>query len=246
MSLSPAPVAAASGSPASMAAQVTTLINRGRTAHGLAPYKPWPALAAIATDRAQRLQATQILTHAAAGPNIGTTLNSAGLQWYGWGEIIGYTTYPAGSQAAGNLYSLWDASPSHHPLMFSGTYNYVGVGFTTGANGKTWSSIVFAESVDHTSPVAYTTALSRTGTTLYYSWAGHDPILQTRTAGLRSFDLQYRVDRGLWRTIRGNTTTMAIRLASRARGHTYGFRVRSRDRRGNLSAWTVEARIRVP
>jgi hypothetical protein len=229
-----------------MAATVTTIMNRARTAHGLAPYKPWPALAAVATVRAKRLQATQILTHAAAGPNIGKTLSSAGLQWYGWGEIIGYTTYPAGRQAAGNLFSMWDASPSHHALMFSATFNYVGVGFTTDRNGKTWSSIVFAESVDHTTPVAYTTAISRAGTTLNYSWAGHDPILQTHTAGLRSFDLQYRVDSGLWRTIRSKTTTMAISLASRARGHTYGFRVRSRDWRGNLSAWTVEARIRVP
>jgi uncharacterized protein YkwD len=243
LSLSPAPVAAASSSPAAMAAEVTSMINRARTAQGLVPYKPWPVLAAIATDRAQRLVSTQILTH---GQSINPALDAAGLQWYGWGEIIGYTTYPVGSQAVGNLYAMWDASPSHHPLMFSGTYNYVGVGFSTDPSGKTWSSIVFSETVDHTSPVAYTTGIRRTGTTLFYSWAGRDRILQTHTAGLRSFDLQYRVDRGLWRTIRSNTTTMAIRLARRAHGHTYAFRVRSRDRRGNLSAWTVAARIRVP
>jgi hypothetical protein len=246
LNLSPAPVAAASNSAASMTAAVTTQINRARTAAGLRPYKPWPAIAAIATDRAQRLQATHILTHRAAGPSISTTLDAAGLPWYGWGEIIGVTSYPAGSQAVGNLFSLWDASPTHHPLMFSSTYNYVGVGFTTGPDGNTWSSIVFIESVDHTAPVAANGALRRTGSTLNFSWTGYDPILQTRTAGLRSFDVQYRVDGGAWRTIRSATTTQSIAVRNRAHGHTYGFRVRSRDRRGNLSAWTTPVRIRVP
>ncbi len=258
MNVSPAPVAAATistastastaspASPASMAADVTTQINRARIAAGLRPYKPWPAIAAIATDRSQRLEATHTLTHRAAGPSISTTLNSAGLQWYGWGEIIGVTSFPVGSQAVGNLFSLWDASPTHHPLMFSSTYNYVGVGFTTGPDGRTWSSILFVESVDHTPPVAANGALRRTGTTLSFSWTGYDPILQTRTAGLRSFDLAYRVDSGAWRTIRSGTASQAIALAGRTHGHTYGFRVRSRDWRGNLSAWTTEARISVP
>ena len=229
-----------------MAAEITTQINRARTAQGLRPYRTWPSIAAIATDRAQRLQATQILSHGAAGPSISTTLDTAGLQWYGWSEIIGVTGYPAGSQAVGNLYSLWDASPAHHQLIFSSTSNYVGVGFSTGPDGRTWSSIVFVESVDHTSPIAKNGALTRVGTSLTFRWTGRDPILQTHTAGLRSFDLQYRRDSGAWRTIRSGTTSQAIVLAGRPHGHTYSFRVRSRDRRGNLSAWTVEVRIRVP
>ena len=246
LSLSPAPVRAAGGSSAEMAAEFTTQLNRARIAQGLAPYRPWPAIAAIATARSGRLEATQTLTHAAAGPSISATLDAAGLQWSGWGEAIGVTSYPAGSQAVGNLYSLWYASPMHHPLMFSKTYNYVGVGFATGPDGRTWSSIVFVESVDHTPPIARNGALGRAGTTLSYSWSGYDPILQTHTAGLRSFDVQYRIDGGPWRMLRSNTTTRSVRLANRPRGHTYWFRVRSRDWRGNLSAWTAAVRIRVP
>ena len=34
--------------------------------------------------------------------------------------------YPLGAEAADHVYSMWNASPPHHAIMFSGTYNYVG------------------------------------------------------------------------------------------------------------------------
>jgi hypothetical protein len=131
--------------------------------------------------------------------------------------------------------------------MFSARYNYVGVGFAyRSASNTTYASVVFAESKDHTAAVAKNGTLSRTGTTVRFSWSGYDPRLQTHTAGLRSFDVLYRVDGGTWRTIRNDTTSTALTLYSRPHGHWYGFRVQAADRRGNLSRWTSAKRVWVP
>ena len=105
---------------------------------------------------------------------------------------------------------------------------------------------MFSESKDHTAPTARNVSLTRTGTTIRFAWTGADRRLQTHTAGLRSFDVRYRVDSGTWRTIRNDTTAKALTLYSRPHGHWYSFRVQSADRRGNLSKWTSTIRIWVP
>jgi hypothetical protein len=204
-------------------------------------------LSTLATDRAARMASTGTLSHAAAGGSVGAALDARGIGWYGYGEIIGLSTYPWGGQAAGNIYNLWKASGVHRPIMFSATYNYVGIGFAyRAATQTTFASVVFTESVDHTGPSAKNAGLSLTGTTVKFAWSGYDPRLQTHTAGLRSFDVQYRVDAGAWRTIRDNTTSQALYLYSRPHGHWYGFRIQAADRRGNLSPWTTERRVWVP
>jgi uncharacterized protein YkwD len=240
--------AAAVTSPDSMAAMVVTWLNRDRAAMGLAPVRTWGSLDQLATERATNLATSGVLSHQVAGSNIGTTLTARGLQWYGFGEIIGWTGWPWGSsEAARSLYLAWKGSPSHHDIMFSAHYNYLGVGFAhRAANNTTWSSIVFAESVDHTAPSARNGAIRRSGTTVTFAWSGYDPRLQTHTAGLRSFDLQYRIDAGPWRVIRDNTTATSVSLPGRPHGHSYSFRVQAADRRGNLSRWTSEIRIWVP
>lgn len=242
----PAPAAANSSSD-SMTAMVLSWLNRDRTARGLVPLRSWTPLRTLATDRAARMASLNRLSHDAAGGNVGAALTSRGLQWYGSGEIIGASTYPWGSQAASNIYNLWKGSSAHRSIMFSSRYNYVGVGFAYRSETRTtYASVVFTESVDHTAPSARNAGLARNGTTVRLAWSGYDPRLQTHTAGLRSFDVQYRVDGGAWRTIRDNTTARALYLYNRARGHWYGFRVQAADRRGNLSRWTTETRVWMP
>jgi uncharacterized protein YkwD len=243
---STATVSASSSAPI-MAASVLSWLNRDRVARGLVPLRSWSALTALATGRAGSMAATGILSHQAAGGSVGPALTARGIQWYRFGEIIGASTYPWGGQAANNIYSLWKASPTHRPLMFSASYNYVGIGFAyRSATNTTYASVVFSESKDHTAPVAHNETLSRSGTAISFAWSGSDPRLQTRTAGLRSFDVQYRVDDGTWRTIRNDTTTRSLTLGSRQSGHWYSFRVQAADRRGNLSPWTSATRVWVP
>ena len=242
----PTPVAAATDTATAMATQVMSWLNQDRVAVGLLPLRTWPALASLAGDRAGRMAAAGTLSHAAAGGDPGAAITAAGLQWYSFGEIIGESGYPWGTQSAQNLYSMWKSSSQHHAIMFSSTYNYAGAGFARRSDGSTWASILFTESVDHTPPIARNRSISRSGTTVTYYWSGADPRLQTHTAGLRSFDVQYRVDGGTWRLIRNDTISTGLRLYSRPHGHYYSFRVQAADRRGNLSRWTAEIRIWVP
>lgn len=229
-----------------MASELLTWINRDRVASGLRALPAWPAMATVANRRAAAMASTLTLSHQAAGGDPGAALRAAGLQWYSFGEIIGMSTYSFGTPSASNLYAMWKASPLHHAIMFSTSYNYVGIGVARAANGSTWSSILFTESVDHTRPTARNGTLSEIGTTIRFNWSGADPLLQTHTAGLRSFDVLYRVDYGPWRLLRNDTTSKSLVLWNRARRHYYSFRVQSADRRGNLSAWTPVKRIWLP
>ncbi|MFN8630181.1 MAG: CAP domain-containing protein [Chloroflexota bacterium] len=229
-----------------MASSILTWLNRDRAAAGLRPLRAWTELGTIANQRSANMAATQVLSHTAAGGDPGKALTAAGLQWYGWGEIIGMSGYPWGSQAAANLYKMWYGSPLHHQIMFSRSSNYIGIGIARAADGSTWSSILFAESTDHTRPSAYNGSLLRSGTSIKFFWSGKDPLLQTHTAGIKGYNIGYRVNGGAWVQIRTVTTGTWLGLSGRKHGSTYSFRVQAVDRRGNLSGWTVEKKVYVP
>jgi uncharacterized protein YkwD len=240
----PSPVAADTAS--DMEALILRSINDGRTARGLVAYRNWDKLASLAAERAQNMADSKTLSHAAAGGNLGAAYDASRIQWFGYGETIGVSSYPWGSEAAMSIYNGWMGSAPHQAIMLSDTFNYVGIGVVQGRDGQAWISAVYAESVDHTAPVARNGSLTRDGRTLTFSFSGSDPRLQTRTAGLRSFDVQLRRDGGAWRTVRDDITWTKVRFGDRARGHWYGVRVQAADRRGTLSAWTNEVRIWVP
>ena len=240
----PAP-ATASTSVTDMEQMILAKMNTDRASRGLVSYRGWTELTSLARYRAGRMASKRLLSHTAAG-SLSSSLNARGINWYGYGEIIGMSTYAWGSSSASNIYTLWKNSPSHRSLMFSSGYNYAGVGVARASNGSTWVSVVFTDSRDHTAPVAGNGSLTVSGTTLYFDWGGRDTPLQRRTAGLRSFDVQYRIDGGSWRLVRDNITSTSLVALDRVRGHTYSFRVQSADRRGNLSAWTTEVKAVVP
>jgi hypothetical protein len=126
----------------------------------------------------------------------------------------------------------------------SRSFNYLGVGVAyRSSNRMTFGSVVLTESVDQTAGWSRVTSSSASGTTAAWSWSGGDIWLQTHTAGLRNFDVEYRADYGAWSLIRSGTTGRSLALSGRARGHSYAIRIRSRDWRGNLSGWTSEVRV---
>lgn len=240
------PATAAASTETDMAASILTWMNDGRVAQGLVPYRAWASLDTMATERAQRMAASHTLSHAAAGGDVGVALDAAALPWYGWGETIGMSGYPFGTEAAQNVYSLWLGSPPHRAIMQSATFNYVGIGVAQASDGTTWISAVMTESPDHTAPVASTRSLTRSGTSVTYRWLGVDRRLQTHTAGIATYSVQYRVDSGTWKQIRTNTTATWLTLTGRPHRHYYSFRVLTKDRRGNLSRWSTAIRIWVP
>ena len=225
---------------------IRTWLNHDRAIRGLRPLRLDLTLRSVAATRAGTLATLGLLSHSAPG-NLSTELNSAGVRWYGWGEDIGWSSNSWGQAVALSLYTMWKHSPEHWSLMMSPNYNYIGVGLGyRWTDGATYASIVFAEMPDHTAPTAAITSAGRTGTTIGFHYAGSDPRLQTHSSGLRSYDLEYRVDNGPWHLIRTHRTAVSFSLASRARGHTYYLAVRARDGAGNVSGWSAPKHVTIP
>lgn len=246
LGVGPARVAAADPQ-AAMRQDTLDWMNADRSARGLTKYRRWAALDTVAAQRAASMASRDTLSHDAAGGNLGVEYDHSGIQWYGYGEIIGVSNATFGKPSAAMIYKLWKGSAPHAAIMFSSHFNYVGIGFAYRAsNNTTWASIVFADSKDHTAPKVARDGRHVRGRTVTFAWRGHDRYLQTREAGLASFDVEVRVDHGPWRLVRNNTHATSLSLRNRARGHWYGYRVRGTDRRGNLSAWTSEGRVWVP
>lgn len=237
---------ATAATPSSVGLQLVTWVNQARAARGLRALRIDGRLSALATERATRLADAGFLSHSYPG-DIGAQLDYGGIQWYRWGEVLAWSSATFGTASAWHIFEGWRNSPSHWVVLMSDDFNYLGPGVGIRAeNGATYSSIVLTESVDRTAPVPRMVSTTRYSTTVLWSYKGWEPPLQTHTAGLRDFDVQYRMDDGAWQLVRNDTTSTAVRLYGRARGHWHGVRVRARDRRGNVSPWTPEMRVWVP
>jgi uncharacterized protein YkwD len=235
-------------SPSSVAVEkyIRTWLNHDRAVRGLRSLRVDIRLQGIATTRAQELASLGLLSHSAPG-NLGSQLNAAGVRWYGWGEDIGWSSYSWGHDVALSLYTMWKHSPGHWKLMMSNRYNYLGIGLGyRWPDGATYASIVFAEMPDHSAPTARMTSAVRTGTSVSFRYKGTDTILQTHTAGLKDYDVEYKVDAGPWTIIRTHRTASSITLKSRAHGHTYYIAVRARDAKGNVGRWSSPKHLYVP
>jgi hypothetical protein len=224
-------------------AQLVGWLNRDRVARGLRPLRADVRVADLAGDRATILARRGILSHSIPG-DIGAQLRNRRIQWYRYGEVIAYAS-GWGTSTASQIYGLWKRSSGHWSLLMSNRFNYLGAGVAYRSTGRTFASIVLTESVDHTRPRALMSSVARSGTAVSWWWTGYDTALQSHTAGLRNFDVQYRVDAGAWRAIRAGTVARSITLTGRPPGHSYALRVRSRDNRGYLSSWTPELRVSV-
>jgi len=238
----PAPVAASTAD--TMESRILGSINAERARYGLVPLRVHSGLVGLAGDRAAYMASIGSLQHLSC---LSCTLNSRGVQWYGAGEAIASNNYPWGSWSADIVFKSWMSSSTHRALLLSSKFNYIGIGVAyRSANGSTYADAVLTESRDQTKPWARMSSVSRSSTTVSWAWTGADITLQTHTAGLKSFDVQYRVDSGSWTTIRSGTTARSLSLGSRAHGHYYSLRVRARDNLGYVSSYSAELRIWVP
>ena len=238
------PTAVAAGTAETMESKIVGWINAERTKRGLVPLRLHSGLVDLAGDRAAEMAATGVFAH----PSCLTCLvSSRGIQYYRVGEAIAWTSWPWGDQAANSIFQAWKNSSGHWAMLMSSTYNYIGLGVAyRSANSRTYAAAILSESKDRTKPWAKMGTTSRSGTTVTWRWSGADTKLQTHTAGLKNFDVQYRVGSGTWKTIRSGTTAKSLTLSNRAHGHYYGLRVRARDNLGYVSYYTAELRIWVP
>jgi len=238
----PAPASASTES--SMAGMLLTQINRDRAVNGLIALRTDSRLIDLAEKRAQWMAANGGMSHDSYGGPIYDAVAMVGVDAWDSSEAVGVTNAAVGPDAAGYLYSMWQRSPEHWGFITSGTFNYIGIGVAA-SGADTYASLVFAEAPDVSRPAVALTGSGRSGTAAFWTWTGRDGQLQTHTAGLRDFDVQYRVDGGPWRTILSHTTSTQLILKRRTPGHSYAIRVRDRDRRNNLSLWSTIRTVRV-
>jgi uncharacterized protein YkwD len=227
-----------------MQTEILGWVNSARASHGLRPLRLLSSLVTLAEGRAATMASTGVLAHPSC---LSCMFNSHGIQWYSCGEDIAMTTYPWGDQAAQSIFNLWKSSSGHWAILMSATFNYIGIGVAyRSSNHGTYAAADLTESLDFSRPWAKMGSGKNTGSTVSWTWSGADTLLQTHTSGLKNYDVEYRVDSGTWSTIRSGTTSTSLSLSSRAGGHYYGLRVRSRDNRGYLSAYTSELHVWVP
>jgi uncharacterized protein YkwD len=238
--------ASAATSASTAEAMIIGWVNTDRAEAGLKPLRGDKTLAYLAGLRAYRMARNNTLSHTVGG-NLSYQLDYLDVQWYRYGETIAWSSAAWTVDAARAIYRSWMASSPHRALLMSTRFNYIGLGLAyRSSNGRTFGSAVMTESLDHTGSIARVTGASRSGDDVRWTWSGYDPRLQTHTAGLRDYDVQYRVGSGDWRTIRNDTTSTSLTLPDRPHGHYYGIRVRATDRRGNVGPWTPQSRLWVP
>jgi uncharacterized protein YkwD len=247
--LAPAALAAdtvdESGAAISVAEQsVLTLTNRRRTDAGLVPLRWDGRMAELARQRAAYMAETGEFSHTQAnGTDVFDLIVSNGISWYGAGEIIAWNTAAALDYSAAFAVQGWMGSPSHHAIVMSNGYNYVGFGLAISSSGQRYWAGVYLKGPDHTGasarPGTVSKAnISRTRARVTLRWSGRDVKLQVLTSGLRLFQVQGRRKGGSWHDYGTTTSTsMARRWYRHA---TYEFRVRARDRAGNWGAWVTK------
>jgi uncharacterized protein YkwD len=248
ISLSTTPTAVLASVATDAESLLVDLINEDRADAGLVPLRRLHPLAVVAGDRAAAMASANVSNHTVGG-DLGDQLDDEGVVWYGYGETVGYSFAGWASGAARQLHDLWMGSPAHRDLLMSPDFNYVGAGLAyRSSNDRTFGTIVLTETADRSGARSWfaTTTASISGRDITWRWSGADLLLQTHTAGLRDFDVQYRVGSGPWVTTRNDSTATSITLRGRTPGVTYGMRVRATDRRGNIGAWTAESRVTLP
>ena len=130
---------------------------------------------------------------------------------------------------------------------------YFGAGVAT--TGHTWKwTVIFITAPDRTPPTSRFSTTSVEGSEaveaagngeLYLRWTGYDPVLVKGTAGLRGFDLERRAPEGAWQRVRTLTTSRSY-TSVQPSGRVLEFRLRARDRKGNIGRWTAPVTLTVP
>jgi uncharacterized protein YkwD len=222
---------------------LVTLTNRQRAGLGLIALRIDPDLMQIARDRAEVMAANDVMSHTEPnGQKVFDRLDAAGITWYGAGEIIAWNNYPTEALSVAESIHAWMLSPSHHDIMVSTGYNYVGFGAAVSATGLRYYAGVFVAEPDETGAWAHFGAVSRHSVSgnrvrVTIRWSGADTRLQVLTAGLRYFEVQRRRIGGTWTS--WGVTTATSRTITWSRAYDHQVRVRARDNAGNWGAWRV-------
>jgi hypothetical protein len=223
-------------------ADLTAAVNEQRIAHGLVALQVDPRATAMAVSRAETMASMDVLGHVGPdGRTVFDAIRATGMTWYGAGEVVAFNTYPGEPESTGQAVSGWLASPDHRAILLSNDYNYVGFAAAVSASGNRYYAGVFMKLPDRTPGWARAgritaSVVDAAKSKVTLRWTGGDTRLQVLTSGLRDFQLQRRLAGGAWQSV--GVTTRTSLTVTLARGRSWEFRVRSRDKVGNRSAWS--------
>lgn len=221
-------------------------INEERASVDLLPVRMDGRIRAVAQARSADMVARGYFDHTDPdGLLPWDHLDAAGIEWWGAGEIIALNGVTPIRDAARGAVDQWMHSPGHHAQIVSTSFNYAGVGVAMDGGVSYWT-VVFIKGPDRTDPNASITSTSSTrgSGSARVRWHGSDPRLVTGTAGVASFDVQRRRAGGTWGTVRTRATGTGATIDGR-KGVRYQFRVRARDRAGNVGAWSVPRSVTI-
>lgn len=112
--------------------KLLTWVNMARANHGVAPLKQGDKLTRLAGARAATMARTGQLKHPDC---LSCAMSSYSVSYSRCGEVIAYTSWPWGYQAAKSIYEGWKGSPDHWNLLMSPSYTRVGFGVAYRSSG---------------------------------------------------------------------------------------------------------------
>ncbi len=247
MGVQPAPAAAAGLSIGDAELQAVRLLNAERARAGLVALRVDSRLMAIARQRSADMASRNYFSHVSpSGKSAFDMIVSAGITWYGAGEIIAWNTYPSLADSAQAAKDGWMGSSSHRALVMSRDFNYLGLGLAVDSNGKKLWTGVFIKGPDRTGGYVQLAPLPRTTLAagesyriITVSWSGNDIRLATMTSGFRHYQIQVRTNGGawIWWATATTRTSQGVRVW---RGKNYDLRIRACDRAGNCGGWKTQ------
>ena len=132
----PAPVAATTAD--SMEGLLVKWINTARANRGVPPLTVGSKLTNLAGDKALSMAKSKVMSHASC---LGCVFRSYSISFNACGEVLAYTTYPWGYQAAKSIYNGWKGSSSHWSILMSRSFHRIGIGVAyRSSDHSTWAA----------------------------------------------------------------------------------------------------------
>ncbi|MFE4517728.1 CAP domain-containing protein [Kitasatospora sp. NPDC056783] len=131
---------AGGGAAPGYAQQVVDLVNVQRAKAGCGPVGAEPRLASAAQSHSDDMANRNYFDHASPeGEHADHRIEAAGYSWSTWGENIA-----RGQKDPAAVMDAWMNSPGHRANILNCSFNQLGVGVRTGANGPWWTQVFAA------------------------------------------------------------------------------------------------------
>ncbi|HZW01222.1 MAG TPA: CAP domain-containing protein [Candidatus Deferrimicrobium sp.] len=120
-------------------------LNRFRRNRGLAPLRMAPAVRAVAGHRSHSMERLGYFGHVApGGQDAGDRLDSSGVRYRRWGEVIGKTRHQPLDPGGRWIIDWWKSSPAHRQIVLSPRFSDAGVGIAKDGGQTLWT-VVFVD-----------------------------------------------------------------------------------------------------